>query len=253
MDQGVPAVEFCGDGELGYERSRTRFAAGSGLRLDEGYRLAHLPLVAPAHPDVIPQREGKSYRMGRHERVFSLVLPIPPAALGRSDAYQGLRRELETSPFAQKIAWDLLPRRQDKLHATVCGSLGVETAPVIADDVRRALAALGPVTVELRGLFSGNVNVGRLYVRAYPEKRGGVNAFHRIQRILGRPETDLYVVGIYNLVDHLDAAEASALDELVRRWWSRPILRFEADQLWLLGATDDLVLDSVIADRIALS
>jgi hypothetical protein len=57
MDLSEGDREFCTDEELGYGRSRFLFAAGTGLRLDEAYRLAHLPLVAPTHPDVIRARE----------------------------------------------------------------------------------------------------------------------------------------------------------------------------------------------------
>lgn len=248
-----PAIEFCGDDELGYLRSRTRFIPGEGLTLDEAYRVAHLPLVAPQHPRVIARREGSGYEMGRHERIFSLVLPIPGQALRRSAAYRTLAREVAASPFARKIAWTVLKQRQNKLHATICGSLSVgETPPVLDAGKRRELARLGPVQVELRGLFSGNVNLGRLYLRAYPERRHGSNMFQRIQKLLGRPETDLYVVGLYSLIDDLRADESSALAEMVERWWDKKILRFQADALWLLGARDDLVLDSAVAETIRL-
>ena len=248
-------LEFCRDDELGYARSRTRFAAGAGLTLDENYRVAHLPLVAQAHPDVIAARAGArvgaTYAMGRHARTFSLVLPVPGETLAHSDAYRDLENELRAAPFAGKIAWDLLPRRQGKLHATICGGLGEQ--PTLSDIDKRALTGVGPVGVELRGLFSGNINVGRLYLRAYPERRQGENAFQQIQRALGRNETDLYVVGLYNLTDHLTPGEAAALSDLIDRWWERPILRFQADTLWLLGASDDLVLDSALAETLPLS
>jgi hypothetical protein len=243
---------FCPDSELGYERSRTRFTPGDGLAFDEAYRLAHLPLVAPHHPKVIEAREGAPYAMGRRPPVFSLVLPVPGMALIGSEAYRELNGELRSTPFGRKIAWDLLDRRQDKVHATICGSLSIGEPPVLDAGQRRELAALGPISVEFRGLFSGNVNVGRLYLRAYPESREGQNVFRQIQRIMGRRETDLYVVGIYNLTDDLDAAEATALGDLIERWWSRPILRFEVDHLWLLRATDDLVLDSAVTEAVPL-
>ena len=252
MEDSTDCVGFCEDGELGYESSRTRFGAGAGLALDEAYRLAHLPLVAPNHPRVIPSREGAAYVMGRHAPVFSLALPIPEDALGRSEAYRELDAELRSSPLARKIAWDLLAKRSGKLHATICGSLSTGEPPDFDERQRRELARLGPLTVELRGVFSGNVNVGRLYLRAYPERRDGANVFRLIQRALGRRETDLYLVGLYNLTDDLDAAEATALAALIEEWWNRPILRFEADRLWLMSATDDLVLDSRIAETISL-
>jgi len=250
----LSSIEFCPDEQLGYQRSRTAFAAGAGIALDETYRLAHLPLVAPHHPGVIPTRDGTSYVMGRHPRVFSLVLPITADALHQSGAYRELDAELRAAPFASKIAWNLLEQRRDKLHATICGSLAVgEEPPLLDSDQRRRLAGLGPIGVEVRGLFSGNVNVGRLYLRAYPECRTGRNMFQEIQRILGRRETDLYVVGLYNLTDDLDAAEAASLAGMIERWWDRPVLRFEADRLWLLGAKDDLVLDSAVADVVPLA
>jgi len=249
MNASPPTIRFCQDSELGYERSRTRFEPGEGLALDETYRLAHLPLVAPDHPRVIGTREGSSYVMGRHERVFSLVLPVPADALLQSPAYGRLNDEMKAAPFAGKIAWDVLGRRQDKLHATICGSLSTGLPPVLDQDRLRELTRLGPVSVELRGLFSGNVNRGRLYLRAYPESRNGENVFRLIQRSLGCRETDLYVVGLYNMTDDLGAAEAAALAALIDRWWDRTILRFRVDRLWLMGASDDLVLDSAV-DRI---
>jgi hypothetical protein len=250
-----PAIDFCPDDELGYERGRTRFTPGAGLALDESYRLAHLPLVAPDHPRVIATRDGTTYRMGRHAPVFSLGLPVSGEALRRSEAFLELENDVRASPFAGKIAWSVLDRRWDKLHATICRSLtvGDETPPTIDERHGRELRHLGPITVELRGVFSGNINVGRLYLRAYPERRNGVNLFRQIQRTLGRAETDLYVVGMYNLTDDLDPAEAFALDNLIRRWWNRPLLRFEADHFWLLGAMDDLVLDGAVAAIVPLS
>ena len=104
MPPSSPTIVFCPDAELGYERSRTRFDTGEGLALDETYRLAHLPLVAPGHPRVIESREGSSYVMGRHERVFSLVLPIPGDCLLRSPAY----RELDAAMMWGQIS-DLRP------------------------------------------------------------------------------------------------------------------------------------------------
>ena len=252
MNCSAPAYVFCEDSELGYERSRTRFTSAEGLLLDETYRLAHLPLVAPDHPQVIAAREGSSYVMGRHERVFSLVLPVSSDALFESPVYRELDDAMRSAPFAGKIAWDLLDRRKDRLHATICGSLSTGEPPRLDPERLRDLKGFGPITVELRGLFSGNMNRGRLYLRAYPESRNGRNVFRQIQRSLGCRETDLYVVGLYNMTDDLDVPEAAALATLIDRWWDRPILRYEVDRLWLLGATDDLVLDSAIAGTVSL-
>ena len=248
-------AEFCTDCDLGYERSRTQFVQGEGLSLDESYRLAHLPLVSPDHPRVIPARRGTHYQRGRHPRVFSLVMPLPWPALASSSAFQELEHALRGSPFAPKIAWELMEPRCQRLHATLCGSLSVgqDEPPAITGHQRRQLTDIGPIAVELRGLFSGNVNVGRLYLRAYPECRGGKNPFRAIQRILERQETGLYLVGLYNLADDLTAREASALATLIDAWWDRPILHFELSSLQLLWATDDLVLEGGVAEELPLT
>lgn len=246
-------MTFCSDDELAYLASRTRFTEGKGLILDESYRLAHLPLVAADHPRVIRHVTGKPYLMGRHDAVESLVLPVSGDALQGSVAGRALEAELQAAPFGHKIAWNIVERRRSKLHATICGSLASGRGVAeLSDRQREALAQLGPVRVELRGLFSGNVNLGRLYLKAYPEKRNGLNMFHRIQQIMGRQETSLYVVGLYNLVDDLDPIEASMLAAMISRWWDKPILTFRADMLWLLRAMDDLVLDGTVREAIPL-
>lgn len=257
MISATAPVTYCVDDALGYRQNRTAFAPGRGLALDAAYRLAHLPLIAPGHPAVIRRRAASpqaiAYDMGRHDTVHSLVLPLPEDALAASPAFRELEATLRTAPFAAKIDWPLLARRRGRLHATLCGTLAIGAAPALAEATRRALAGSGPLHVELRGLFSGNVNVGRLYLRVYPECRGATNAIHAIQRALGRRTTDLYLVGLYNLRDDLDAAEAAALAALLEAWWDRALLRFAADELWLLGARDDLVLDGEVGARIALS
>ena len=241
---------LCTDSDLGYQRSRTKFEPDRGLALDEPYRLAHLPLVAPDHPRVIASRDGKPYAMGKHPTLCSLALPVDAGQLEASPAFRELDAETRTLPFASKIAWDMLPRRRDRLHATLCNGLG-DAAHSIAESARRELRRLSPIAVELRGIFSGNVNVGRLYLRVYPECRAGQNLLRVLQQALGRPETDLYVVGLYNLKDDLTAREAAALDAMIDRWWNRPILRYAIDRLWLMHAKDDLVLDGGIAEEIA--
>ncbi|MGX1786413.1 hypothetical protein ACWIGM_06725 [Bosea sp. NPDC055332] len=244
-------IELIGDEDLAYLRSRTAFVAGAGMALDDGYRLAHLPLIDPGHPKAIARKDGTHYENGRHPPIYSLVAPT--LDLAQAPAYQELEQELRDAPFAGKIAWDIVARRQAKLHATVCGSLSVGTLPTIDPAAREALSRIGPIALELRGLFSGNVNRGRLYLRLYPERRDGQNTLHLLQRALGRPTSDLYVVGIWNLNDDLDVAEAAALANLVERWWDRPILRFTAAELWLMGANDDLVLDSEIVETLSLA
>ncbi len=253
MQNALPTPDFCTDSELGYDRSRSIFTLGEAFRLDHTYRLAHLPLVNPVHPDVITHALGKSYAMGLHQRIHSLVLPVSSADLAGSAAFRQIDGEVRQSTLAQKIAWEIVERRKDKLHATIAGSLSEgEICPVLSPDALAALVRLGPMRVQLRGLFSGNVNRGRLYLKIYPEKRDGQNAFHLVQRLLGRQTSDLYVVGLYNLTDHLTATETAVLAQIIERWWQVNILEITVRELWLLSSLDDLVLDSRIEKHISL-
>ena len=204
-DGAVRPPAFCGDGELGYLRSRTRFAPGEGLALDEAYRLAHLPLVAPEHPRVMARREGTGYEMGRHEPIFSLVLPIPCDALHPSAAYQELEGELQASPFAHKIAWSLLERRRAKLHATICGALATgEKPPPLDARQRRELAQLGPCRSNCAACSPAtSISAGSICALTRASRRHQHVPAHPTGA--GRGQTDLYLVGIFNLVDDLDA------------------------------------------------
>lgn len=241
---------FCEDDVLGYRRSLTDFT--SPLTLDESYRLAHLPLVTPEHPSVIARREGKFYEMGRHPVVYSLVLPVEDGALRASPAFLALEAELKAAPFAGKIAWDILPKRRDRLHATVCGSLSLAEPPAITTEMREALRKIEPFAVELRGLFSGNVNRGRLYLPVYPEKRPGRNTLQDVQAAFGRAPGDLWLIGLYNLTDDLDANETAALADIVTRWWNKPLLSLTVTELQVMGASDDLVLDAHVEAALPL-
>lgn len=237
--------DLAGDDALGYQTSRTDFGKTRALQLDASYRLAHLPLVAPDHPDVIPSAEGKPYRMGKRPEVFSLVVPVDANALASSSGYVELVDALRQSQLAAKIDWALLARRSGILHATIAGGLSGEP-------VAPALAALPAFDAELRGLFSGNINLGRLYLKLHPEKRGEGNAITGIQKALGRATTNLYLVGLFNLTDHLTEAETRELAVLIERFWSKPLLTFRVETLWLIGTSDDLALEARIVERIAL-
>src|SRR5271156_4182739 len=125
---------FCGDDELAYVRSRTPLADGATLDLDDSYRAAHLPLLHPEHPLVLSRMAGRPNLVdGRHPTEWSVVLPVDPDALEASPEMGELERRLRESSFGHKVAWELLPRRRNVLHATVCGDLG-EGAPPAFDD-----------------------------------------------------------------------------------------------------------------------
>lgn len=243
-------MPFVSDENLAYRASETAFPNGATLRLDEAYRRAHLPLVSPDHPDVIRADASRGYAMGKHGTRWSLVIPVEWEKFATSPALQALQAELRASPLARKLAWDIEEKRRSVLHATLCGGLGEGTAPNTRP-WRAALKAVPPFSAMLRGLFSGNVNLGRLYLKLYPEDRDG-NAAKAVQRALGRLETALYVMGWHTLTDHLDAAETAWLAGCLARWRDTDFLRLEVTELQLLGARDDLALDSEVAECLPL-
>lgn len=243
---------YVSDAALDYDRLATRFEPGETLVMDEAYRRAHLPLVAPDHPKVIHEDGARGYRMGRHTTIWSLVVPVEWAALARSGAFCSMHQELVHGPLAAKIDWVSHEKRRHVLHATIAGHLSRGAPPAIADVWRVAFQAQQPFHVALRGVFSGNINLGRLYLKLYPEIRDDRNAVHSLQRALGTQESSLYVVGIYNLTDDLDAAEAAWLAEFIARYRHSDWLEFEVSRLLILGARDDLALDSEVAEEIRL-
>lgn len=245
-------MPFVAEPDLDYTRLATRFVAGKGLRLDEAYRRAHLPLVAPEHPDVIAEDGARGYMMGRHETIWSLVIPIDSDRLEASPAYQAMDIALRQSPFADKIAWEIANKRRHVLHATIVGNLARGAPPAISREVRASLKRAGPFRLRLVGLFSGNINLGRLYLALYPEVIEGENAVHRLQDALGARRTRLYVVGLYNLSDHLDPHEASALAAVIAQFKDTHFLESDGIALAMLGARDDLALDSSVTENVTL-
>lgn len=243
-------VQYASDSELGYLASATPFESIASMRLDEAYRLAHLPLVAPSHPDVIARKHGSGYEMGRHRATLSLVAPLDPDVLEASAHWRHLIGELRTGPLAGKLAWDILPKRRHRLHATLCGSL---TADRPDDETLAACRGIGPIRVAVRGLFSGNINLGRLYLRLYPEIMAGSPAFHAVQRVFGKAPGSLFLAGMFNLTDHLDVHETGWLARLIATNWQTHYADFVLRDLWLLESTDDLVLDSRIVARVPLT
>lgn len=238
--------------ELGYAAAATRFEPGAPLKLDESYRRAHLPLVAPGHPDIIAADAGRGYAMGRHDEIVSLVAPIDADALEAGPGWRDCLAELHASPLAAKIAWDILPARRGKLHVTLCGTLSRGVDPVLAEGIEAALCKMEPIRAEVRGVFSGTVNVGRLYLKLHPWRSGQADAFQAVQAAFGRPPGALHLMGLINLTDHLDPQEAGWLAAFLASWEERLIARVVVGELWLMGARDDLVLDSRLLRRFPL-
>lgn len=245
-------TEFVPEMDLDYHHQATPFVAGAGLPLDVHYRRAHLPLVAPEHPDVIADDPGHGYRMGRHATTWSLVLPLPWDLLAASPGFRAFDSALRASPIARKVDWNVFDARRPVLHATICGSLSEGDPLVIQPRWREAIAAIPAFEVRWQGLFSGSLNRGRLYIKVYPETRNGLNCIQQVQSAIGRKPTALYVAGLYNLTDHLDAHEAAWLAGFLADHRDTPVATQRVEHLWIQGVRDDLALDSEVAEILLL-
>ncbi|MET0411371.1 MAG: hypothetical protein ABW217_08735 [Polyangiaceae bacterium] len=246
----VNAPRYVEPAALGYAQARWRLEPGAGLRFDEAYRLAHLPLLAPDHPAVIRSLPGRAYVMGRCEQArYSLVVPVDAAKLAAAPTFTRFERELRALPLADKIDWSLLPRRAPLLHITLAGGLEHAQLARHSDAVQRRHAEHGPLRFRLGEPFIGDRNHGRIYFAAYPERVDGDDVFARLQDAVGARRSGMYLLGYYNLLDELDATEARALFELLERWQSATLAELTASSLQVIATHDDLALSCEVVSR----
>jgi hypothetical protein len=245
------SIIYCDDEMMAYRSARKIFQPGEGVVFDEGYRLAHLPLVNAGHSAVISEVDGRDYRNGTYEKTrYALVVPISADAFLESDEFQTLELAMKSASFAPKIAWEVYERRRLRLHATLA-SVGPEI------DLDRSVAMvqglldrIGPISVCLKGPFLGDRNTGRIYFPVYPQTVGGEDAFALVQKSVGVSPTRLYLVGYYHMRDELDPLETKELAELIDRWRDRVVVRTTIPFLELYATNDDLALSARVHARI---
>ncbi|ODT06183.1 MAG: hypothetical protein ABS58_12595 [Mesorhizobium sp. SCN 65-20] len=239
------AALFCDDEMLAYDGSRRTFLPGEALTFDEAYRLAHLPLVAPGHPEAIARKEGRDYASGRYATPrFSLVAPVDATALEASPGFSRFEQELRSHRFSDKIEWRLNRERATKLHATIVNGLAEGDIAACAKSAAEALAPFGRISIGIGGPFLGRINSGRIYLPVYPERRDGADVFSVIQAACGARQTRFYVVGYYHLHSALTAAETSELAGLVERWRRDTLAILPVNTLAIQATNDDLALSA---------
>lgn len=244
-------TQYCDDAMLAYAAARRVFLAGEALTFDKAYRLAHLPLVAPDHPDVIESEAGKDYRSGRYAATrYSLTLPIDADELGRSAGFQACEEELCGLSFSAKINWEIGRERAKKLHATVVGGLSEGDIEACARAAAAALAPLGQISIRLGGPFLGTMNTGRIYLPVYPECRDGKDVLGLVQATCGARQSRFYGVGYYQLAATLTVAETEELAGLVERWRERTLAVLTTGSLAIQATNDDLALSARIVTSI---
>lgn len=242
---------YCDDEMMAYRSARKIFQPGEGVVFDEGYRLAHLPLVNAGHPAVISEVEGRDYRNGTYEKTrYALVMPISADAFLESDEVQALELAMKSSGFAPKIAWEMCELRRSKLHATLASGISEADLDRCAAAVQNLLDEIGSISVCLKGPFQGTRNTGRIYFPVYPQNIRGEDPFAQVQKRIGVPPTKLYLVGYYHMCEELDPQEARELAELLDQWRDRIVVRTTVSFLELYATNDDLALSARVHAKI---
>lgn len=239
--------------QLRYRALAYRFAGGAPLPLDDSYRLCHLPLIAPDHPDVIRSRPGEPYEMGWFTPPSrALVVPADAGRLEASPPYRRMLARLRAAPFSPKVAWDLLERRRPVLHATIRSHLQRQHSDAAIRHLVARLRRMGRFRARLTGPWMGDRNHGRLYLPLVPGLQHGFDPVRRMQTMTGGKPTGLYTVGLIHFRDHLDAGEAAALRVILRDFRDSVLLDYEVEEIWLMANHDSLALDSRVVERIRL-
>lgn len=239
----MTARAFCADTDLRYEASRHRFVPGEDFALGEDYRLAHLPLVDPAHPKIIASVPGKDYDRGYYATPrHALAVHVATETLLASAVYRALDADLRGRAAAKKIAWTTQEKRRDVLHATIAGPVDAQGADAYSRAGNAWLARAGNAAIRLGGPFVGNRNHGRIYLPVYPEKRDGLDMYADLQRAVGARESGFYAIGLWHLADDLDAVEAASLAAWLDRWRAETVAILDDPRLGILTTTDDQAL-----------
>jgi hypothetical protein len=130
------------------------------------------------------------------------------------------------------------------LHATIASGLSEPELDRYAAAVQDLLDRIGSISVCLKGPFMGTRNTGRIYFPVYPQKIQGEDAFALVQKRIGAPLTNLYLVGYYHFHDELDPLETLELADLLDRWRDRIVVRTTIPFLELHATNDDLALSA---------
>ncbi len=243
---------YCDDEMMAYRSARKIYQPGERIVFDEGYRLAHLPLVNAGHPAVISEVDGRDYRNGIYKKTrYALVAPISADAFLGSDEAQVLELAMKSASFAPKIAWEVGERRRLRLHATLAGVPETDLDRCVAV-AQATLDQIGPISVCLKGPFQGTWNTGRIYFPVYPQNIRGEDPFALVQKSLGVAPTKIYLVGYYHLRQELDPMETSELVELLDRWRDHIVVTTTIPFLELYATNDDLALSARVHAKMSV-
>jgi hypothetical protein len=243
------SIEFCSDRDMDFVMHESNLNNVFRLTFDDRYRFAHLPIMCAAHPLSIERGNNGAYVGGQRQPVYSIIAPINLKDLMQSTAFCDMLHDLKTSSIADAIFWPALCKRVEKLHTTVA-VLSSGSAPSLQPDAVAAVRQALPLVMRLQGLFHGRMNTGRVYLKAYPERRASKNIFEFIQATFGVPRRSVSTTGLINLKEEIEGERLEALKSILTKWRDVPFVDIHVDTLLIARSTDDL-FDETIVDQIS--
>jgi hypothetical protein len=257
-------VSFADDSHFIYRDPEIVYyhSPGRDLILSEPYRIAQLPLVEPAHPDVIRSDPASGYDdMGTYAAGrISLVGFVSFQWFADSPVFHEVMNRLALTAAGAKVAWPMIETRRYRHHFTVCGRLNVS----LADDevvpfVRSRLTGIRRFRAQIRGPWFSQDKNGRGYFPVYPELDDrGVDCLSAVQRALGVRGPRGFFIGCLQLRDHLRHSARFGVHEaddwfaVIEAYRDQVICEIGVDELAVIKTHDDLVLSARALDRIRL-
>ncbi|MEV0458174.1 hypothetical protein [Catellatospora methionotrophica] len=224
--------------ELTAQRAAFDWDGHDMLRLDDRYRLRHLPLL---HEAPRPPFGGGDLSPGEYwPPIRSAVIPIDDAALRADADFAAFLDELRDAA-GPCVWWPGLRLRAELVHTTLAPEL--DPATQLPDDV------LGPVHLMVRGPWMGRLNAGRIYLPVQAADAASARQLAAVRTRLGSPARPM-LAGYLQLTGDVHGEQYTALRALVRCYQTRVRVAVRPPGLWLMDTMDDLVLRSRVEQRL---
>ena len=227
------------------------FQPGERIVFDEGYRLAHLPLVNAGHPAVISEVDGRDYRDGTYEKTrYALVMPISADAFLESDEAQALELAMKSSSFAPKIAWEICERRRLRLHATLQRRSGDRSRSSRCGGSRSAGSDRPDIRLSERDRFWAPGTPAVSIFRSTRRRSGAKTHSRWCKKASACRRRSSTSSDIIICANELDPLETRELAELIDQWRDRIVVTTTIPFLELYATNDDLALSARVHAKI---
>ncbi len=246
-------TEFSDNNHMRYRDQIKLYSGKEPLKFDARYRAAQLPLVYPESELAVHTDPDGRYTRGRRDVTYSVVLPIDGESLANSSSMRQLIERLKSADLHQKFNWDMEQRRRGVLHATISGTIPFDPEGKVPEELKVALQQIPTFAFQLKGLFMGSFNTGRVYIQVFPETNGNSVLTDKVCDALGCQHNRLLLCGYLNLTEELTGEEAALLSEICTDMQEVVFDTQTCTSIVVMKSYDDLVLRSGVTHRVALA